>query len=215
MNRQKRVRFTKAPDKRGVWFETPYDEGWIKDLKIHVPWEHRSWDRKARMWWVSARWAKEAFQLCQDAFGSCFHVPDRKVPQSPVTGYAGYSWEDLDSSAYDDKDFEDLVDDLVDGPPPGAGRRRKSSWAGGRKSRDNRSHRKRSQRSSYRPPPPRSPLSEAYRTLQVAEDAPWELIRAAHKALARVHHPDFGGDTERMKSINAAFDTLKAAVGGR
>ncbi len=34
--------------------------------------------------------------------------------------------------------------------------------------------------------------------------------RAAYKAMARLYHPDHGGDEERMKKINAAFKQLAA-----
>lgn len=34
-------------------------------------------------------------------------------------------------------------------------------------------------------------------------------VRAIRKAMARLHHPDAGGDAERMKSWNAALDPLE------
>jgi hypothetical protein len=66
----------------------------------------------------------------------------------------------------------------------------------------------------YQPPPPPPPPSSresALATLHLLPSAPPELIRAAHKALAFIHHPDRGGDLERMKAVNNAFDILKAA----
>ena len=33
-------------------------------------------------------------------------------------------------------------------------------------------------------------------------------LKAARRRLAKVHHPDAGGDEEAMKRINAAFDVL-------
>lgn len=50
--------------------------------------------------------------------------------------------------------------------------------------------------------------SPARDTLHLTADAPPELIKAAYRVLARIHHPDAGGDPERMKAINAAYEEL-------
>lgn len=52
-----------------------------------------------------------------------------------------------------------------------------------------------------------------YDTLGVSQNAEIEVIKAAHKALAKKYHPDtYSGDKkkaeEKLKSINAAFDVL-------
>lgn len=41
----------------------------------------------------------------------------------------------------------------------------------------------------------------------------WEVIEARYKSLARVHHPDAGGNTETMAKINAAYDTARLEFG--
>lgn len=46
------------------------------------------------------------------------------------------------------------------------------------------------------------------RTLYVTDDAPFEVIKAAYNALAKLHHPDKGGDTTKMQQINAAYERL-------
>ena len=51
-----------------------------------------------------------------------------------------------------------------------------------------------------------------YQTLSVAEDATADVISAAYKALAKLHHPDSGTDKrdwKLMAKINEAFETLK------
>jgi hypothetical protein len=48
-----------------------------------------------------------------------------------------------------------------------------------------------------------------YRALHLLPTAPPPVIDAAYKALARLHHPDLGGDTTAMQRINAAYDRLK------
>jgi hypothetical protein len=35
-----------------------------------------------------------------------------------------------------------------------------------------------------------------------------EEVNAIRKAMARLHHPDVGGDPERMKAWNAALDSI-------
>jgi hypothetical protein len=64
------------------------------------------------------------------------------------------------------------------------------------------------------PPPPRPPRSKAldpHATLWLLPGAPPELVRAAFKCLATLFHPDKpGGDEERMKAINRAYEKLAA-----
>lgn len=53
--------------------------------------------------------------------------------------------------------------------------------------------------------------SSYYEELKVARDAPGEVIRAAYRVLARLHHPDINPSEEsakQMASINVAFETL-------
>lgn len=49
--------------------------------------------------------------------------------------------------------------------------------------------------------------------LYLRPGAPKELIDAAYKTLARLHHPDKGGDTATMQAINAAYERIKDATG--
>jgi curved DNA-binding protein CbpA len=51
-------------------------------------------------------------------------------------------------------------------------------------------------------------MVDPYAVLQVARDAEPEVIRAAFRALARKHHPDFGGDPRRMAALNEAWNVL-------
>jgi hypothetical protein len=38
-----------------------------------------------------------------------------------------------------------------------------------------------------------------------------QVVKAAHRDLVKLHHPDRGGDLETMQTVNAAFDLLKGA----
>lgn len=52
-----------------------------------------------------------------------------------------------------------------------------------------------------------------YSVLYVVDVAPDCVILAAHKALARMHHPDVGGDRDAMAAVNAALDEIKKMRG--
>jgi hypothetical protein len=60
------------------------------------------------------------------------------------------------------------------------------------------------------PAPAGSHWSEA---LGVSRNASCEEIEAAHRALAKKHHPDAGGDSDMMAKINAAKATALAERG--
>jgi hypothetical protein len=47
--------------------------------------------------------------------------------------------------------------------------------------------------------------------LYVKPNAPKEVITAAYKALAKLYHPDTGGDATRMQTVNMAYERLKKA----
>jgi len=49
---------------------------------------------------------------------------------------------------------------------------------------------------------------DLYKELEIARGASVAEIKKAYYALARVHHPDKGGDAERFKKIQQAFDVL-------
>ena len=53
------------------------------------------------------------------------------------------------------------------------------------------------------PPPPKTPVNWG-----IAE----EIVEAGFKTLAKRHHPDSGGDLEKMKAVNVAADWLRAQL---
>jgi len=59
-----------------------------------------------------------------------------------------------------------------------------------------------------RPPAPQ--LAPAYAALCLTEAAPAELVEAAHRILAKRHHPDHGGDHETMVTLNHAIEVIRA-----
>jgi hypothetical protein len=69
------------------------------------------------------------------------------------------------------------------------------------------------------PPAPRdlvrgNPLAEdPYEVLGVGRGAPWAEVEAAHKRLARLWHPDTGGDEDLIRRLNVAYAALKIRRG--
>lgn len=51
--------------------------------------------------------------------------------------------------------------------------------------------------------------SAPYKVLGIAPNASLEEAKRAHRKLAAVHHPDAGGDPNRMAEINAAIDEFQ------
>lgn len=48
----------------------------------------------------------------------------------------------------------------------------------------------------------------AYQALHLLPSAPPELVKVAFKCLAKLNHPDKGGDTATMQAVNAAYEQL-------
>lgn len=53
-------------------------------------------------------------------------------------------------------------------------------------------------------------VETAFSTLHVRPDAPPSVIKAAYRALAKLHHSDAGGDDSHMARINRAMEILKS-----
>ncbi len=56
-------------------------------------------------------------------------------------------------------------------------------------------------------PPPQS-IASPFQTLYLLPNAPPEVVKAAYKALAKIHHPDARGNSEKMIEINRAFEVI-------
>jgi hypothetical protein len=46
--------------------------------------------------------------------------------------------------------------------------------------------------------------------LGVPPSSAWNVIRSAYRALAKLHHPDLGGDPNLFRRIQAAYEVLEA-----
>ena len=72
------------------------------------------------------------------------------------------------------------------------------------------------ERKTARPPrrEQQKPVSP-WAMLWLREGAPKEVVHAAYRALALLHHPDVGGNTEQMQEINLAYETLCKSLNAR
>ncbi len=66
------------------------------------------------------------------------------------------------------------------------------------------------QRHAHPPHEHRPKPIDPYVTLHLLPSAPPEVVKAAYRALAMKHHPDKGGDTATMQTINDAYRRLAA-----
>jgi hypothetical protein len=69
-------------------------------------------------------------------------------------------------------------------------------------------------REEYKRPRKDDQLSKAFKELFLLPEAPLRVAKAVHKELVKVHHPDTGGDVEKMKRVNAAYDAIEKRLGG-
>lgn len=49
---------------------------------------------------------------------------------------------------------------------------------------------------------------DALKELELQDPVDWPIIKKQHRRLAMLHHPDRGGDEERLQAINAAMELL-------
>jgi len=52
-------------------------------------------------------------------------------------------------------------------------------------------------------------MTDPYRVLGVSQTASDDEIKQAYRKLAKQHHPDRGGDEEKFKAVNEAYDNIK------
>lgn len=58
----------------------------------------------------------------------------------------------------------------------------------------------------------RDAAGDAWAVLHLRPTAPPQLVEAAYRCLARLHHPDAGGDHEQMQALNQAVETIRESA---
>lgn len=116
---------------------TPFDAGFVAELKARLPASLRRWDKPDKCWIIEATAIFRAVSLAEQYYGA--------VEDIPAT-------------------------------------------------------------------PSRFLVTTPHATLHLLPDAPADLVPVVYRHLAKVNHPDRGGDTREMQRINAAYETICKAV---
>jgi DnaJ-domain-containing protein 1 len=58
-----------------------------------------------------------------------------------------------------------------------------------------------------------SPYSREFAILGVSPNSGKDAVRKAYRSLAKIHHPDMGGDSRRFQEIKSAYDTIRKYMG--
>lgn len=186
-----------------VW--TPFNEDFRVAIKSSIPPQARRWDPDERCWRVDCSW----FGNAQELLPKHFSTLERYYTERAIRMCEQLARE------YDEEETS-----------PKRTRKKNVSQKSSTKKKD--TTKKSKAQARYRtgtkkkapPPPPEDDYEwedpatredDPYETLGVSPNAPEEVIRAAHKALAFKHHTDKTGkvgDTT-MNKINAAFEKIK------
>jgi hypothetical protein len=194
-----------------IW--TPYDEAFLEALKRSVPKGAREFDWDERCWRVDIEWFGNAQHLLLEHFP---HV-DRRYTDRAVRMLEAIAEQDREEEEQARREQEARSQRVHDRRAEHAYHQyqRTARKARERADRDYERARKRTH-SSYTGDPDQweeTNGEDPYKILGVQHDAPDEVIKAAHKAQARKHHTDHGGDRDTMARINAAFEAIGRARG--
>ena len=186
-----------------VW--TPFNEDFRVAIKQVIPPRARRWDPDERCWRVDCYWFGNAQELLPD------HFPDL---ERYYTERAIRMCEQLSREGEEEEEEEEARKKAKR-----KARQRKATPGTKKKSKAQSRYKKGSTKKKAPPPPeddyewdePEPPQDDPYEILGVSRKAPDEVIKAAHKALARKYHTDATGkDSDKdMKKVNAAFERIK------
>lgn len=193
-----------------VW--TPYDEEFKEQLKAIVPKHARGWDSDERCWRVGLDWFGNVQGLLEDFFPDIEVTYTQRAYRMVTTLAKQAEEEELRKRAQKKAQKQRQSRARAQAKRQQSTARKSASRASGQR------HARES--ASPPPPPPPSPPREdpndPYVILGCRPDAPDEVIKAAFKAQARLHHPDkVGGNgaNREMSKISTAFDKIKRQRG--
>lgn len=182
--------------------DTPYSPEWVNAIKEVIPHHYREWN--GEIWTFDVACYVPVLMITEHFFGAD-HIVDTTGIVNPHAGFTGWAekwnrWLERNPVGFtsgarfgQDGSFDSgFWDDLF----------RESA-------RRQRQRRERGSGSTRTTAPPANPDLVLY----LAPGAPWEVVQAAYRALAGLHHPDRGGDTAKMQEINEAYEALKKRHG--
>lgn len=194
-----------------IW--TPYEETYVDALKRSIPKAAREFDWDERCWRVDVEWFGNVQHLLLEHFPNVDRrYTDRAVRMLEAIAEQDHEEEQraqYEHQARRQQAHDRRAQDAYDTYRETARKAREQADAAYDRAR-RRTH------SSYSGDPDEweeTNGEDPYKILGVLPDAPDEVVRAAHKAQARKHHTDLGGDRATMARINAAFEAIGRARG--
>jgi hypothetical protein len=185
-----------------IW--SPFNEDYIEDLKRQIPRSARRWDPSDRCWRVDCYWFGNAQALLSKHYPHLDrHYTDRAIRM-------------CEQIANDEEQEERFEEEEKKKKKQKAAARKKARQRTKQRAKKRDTKRRRRYEEEDEPDPPREhPGHEAYKILGISPDAPDEVVKAAHKVLARKYHPDnqAEGNEKKAKEINGAFDLIKELRG--
>ena len=195
------IELSQTRDHFKVW--TPFQQQFVTALKSSIPTRSRRWDEDERCWRIDCYW----FGNAQDLFPQYFPDLERFYTERAIK-----MCEQLAQEGLEEEDTAPKKKRAKTKAKAKAKAKTKAKAKYKNNKEDTSSHKRvfwedeEDEEDDFN-----SPGEDPYEVLGVSKKAPDEVIKAAHKALARKYHTDstgIGDDTD-MKRVNAAFEKIK------
>lgn len=172
-----------------------YNADFVENLKSELEFWERAWCHKRKLWKIDKGAFRRAAEICRRYGEVKFAGEDPDEPERQRQAEAKAERERQERERSERRAQEHARQDYE---------------------RYQREQRERRERDGWRSTAPQSGGAfDPYRVLHLQPGAPLEVIRAAYRALALIHHPDKGGNEETMKQVNIAFDLILRQRGER
>jgi hypothetical protein len=193
------IELSQTRDHFKIW--TPYDDNFRRAIKSAIPAKFRRWDPDETCWRVDCYWFGNAQKMIHEHFPGL----ERYYTERAIRMCERLAEEDGKDEA----------------PPPPQKKKVNRTSTRKPKSKAKAKYKKNKntptenddpyENWSKPPPTPPSEESDAYEVLGISPNAPDEVVKAAHKALAKKFHTDATGKSEDkdIKKVNAAFEKIK------
>lgn len=184
------IELSQNRDEFKIW--TPFDQDFVDSIKEKIPKHARWWDPDERCWRVDCYW----FGNAQELLPKYFYGIERH--------YTSRAYAMCEQLAREDDAQTELNREA----------RRKQKQKTRNKNKSAKSKSKNQTKRQTRKPKTKQKIEYSpYDVLNVKENAPDDVVKAAHRVMARLNHSDLGGDENKMKKINEAFEQIKLERG--
>lgn len=191
----------------------PYNVKLVEDLKEGLDWWQRAWDPMERVWQIEKSAFRQAAEICMRYGTVNFEGED---PNEPERQRQAEAQAEREHQARKERAQEHAKKEQKWQEQHRRERDRQANESYQRQQRQQREQTGwRDNWNQNTTTSQSNGASNPYQVLHLQPGAPLEVVKAAYKALALTHHPDRGGDEERMKQVNIAFDTILRQRGER